>query len=164
MTLGGIGDEIDRAREALDKYLRGLDGFSNGQVAAAKGQPEDQLKRPVGDLVEALALIIGHAATTAVSESRNAPAAEGAIPDIAVMSIPSLLLGHIELKAPEKGIRERELVGADKVQYKKFCNLPNLAYTNGRDFRLLRTGEEILYITLAVDPFAAGAPRVIEWS
>jgi len=99
-------------------------------------QPEDQLKAPVKELVESAGTLFGTIAE-AVTESRVKDVGR---PDLGV-AVRSLLTGHIELKAPEKSIRPRDLKGADKTQWEKFKALPNLIYTNGSEWALYRNGE-----------------------
>ena len=64
-------------------------------------------------------------------------------PDMGV-TVKSLLTGHIELKAPGKGADTRKLKGADKQQWNKFQDLPNIIYTDGNQWALYRTENELV--------------------
>ncbi len=98
--------------------------------------PEDQLKKPVSELLESagqlLKLNVG-TATEVRAESIGRP-------DIGV-AIRKLLTGHIELKAPGKGANPDRLKGRDKEQWEHFKDLPNLIYTDGNEWTLFRSGE-----------------------
>ncbi len=66
----------------------------------------------------------------------------GGRPDIGV-TVAALLSGYIELKAPGKGANPAKLKGADKAQWQKFQDLPNLIYTDGNEWALFRNGERV---------------------
>ncbi len=62
-------------------------------------------------------------------------------PDIAVYS-KSLICGYVELKKPGDGADAPKLKGPhNKEQWEKLKNLPNLIYTDGREWSLYRRGE-----------------------
>lgn len=62
-------------------------------------------------------------------------------PDIAVY-VGGLICGYIELKAPGLGADAPKLKGEhNKKQWEKLKGLPNLIYTDGREWTLYRTGE-----------------------
>ena len=54
-----------------------------------------------------------------------------------------MLVGHVELKAPSKSIDPATFTkkSHEYKQWQKLKNLPNLLYTNGREWRLYRYGE-----------------------
>ena len=54
-----------------------------------------------------------------------------------------MLVGHVELKAPSKSIDPATFTNKshEYKQWQKLKNLPNLLYTNGREWRLYRYGE-----------------------
>nr|MDQ2694711.1 N-6 DNA methylase [Pseudomonadota bacterium] len=115
--------------------------------------PEDQLKTPLEALLRAAAaaleLDIG-----VVSEVQERTL--GGRPDLGV-SVGGLLAGYIELKAPGKGADPARFKGADKAQWEKFRNLPNLLYTDGNDWSLYRDGERVgKRVRLAGDVTADG--------
>jgi len=100
--------------------------------------PEDQLKPPVAELLEAAGaqygLKIETRTETHLSEHKVRP-------DIAVY-VNGLICGYIELKAPGLGADAPRLKGDhNKQQWKKLQALPNLIYTDGREWALYRTGE-----------------------
>lgn len=101
--------------------------------------PEDQLKGPVGTLVEGTGGRLGLAVVTVTEVQEKEIFGR---PDIGV-TVSGLLTGHIELKAPGKGADPKKLKGTDKAQWEKFRDLPNLLYTDGNEWALYRTGERV---------------------
>jgi hypothetical protein len=72
-----------------------------------------------------------------------------------------LLVGYIELKAPGKGADPTRLKGADKTQWCRFKDLPNLIYTDGNDWALYRGGERIgKMVRLSGDVTSGGASAI----
>jgi len=104
-----------------------------------KFNPEDQLKGPVKDLVSFAGQML-KLNVNSVTEAQLEDIAGR--PDIGV-TVKSLLTGHIELKAPGKGADTRKFKGADKQQWNKFQDLPNIVYTDGNQWALYRNGERI---------------------
>jgi hypothetical protein len=101
--------------------------------------PEDQLKGPVmSTLKEAGSLY--ELDVSAVTEVHLEEMTRQ--PDIGIL-VKSLITGHIELKAPGKGADANKLKGADKQQWEKFKDLPNLMYTDGNEWALYRNGERV---------------------
>lgn len=100
-------------------------------------QAEDQLKAPVTALLRGA----GEAFGLAVVARTEAAASElGVRPDIGV-SVNDLLVGHVELKAPGKGARQRDFRDEhDKRQFKRLSDHPNLVYTDGNEWALYRDG------------------------
>lgn len=121
-------------RQALERFAETL---AKDILSRIPAQPEDQLKRPVRDLLESAGAL-----TKKEVASRTEAQVEGlgARPDIGV-EVGKLLTGHVELKAPGKGGRAEKLKGADRQQWKKFRALPNLIYTDGLEWTLYRRGE-----------------------
>lgn len=99
-------------------------------------QAEDQLKRSVPRLVER----VGRALGLNVSIFSESPVDEVGRPDLAI-AVDGLLVGYIELKAPGVGTTSRELRGRDRAQLNKFLALPNLVYTDARDWTFYRDGK-----------------------
>ncbi len=122
------------------KFLEELRGFAQRLYldfsSMIPANPEDQLKRPVCDLIEKF--YSGRVQTRTEAQIEGL----GARPDIGV-ALESLLCGHIELKAPGKGANTSRLTGADREQWKKFTALPNLVYTDGSEWALYRNGERV---------------------
>ncbi len=111
---------------------------------AAKGQPEDQLRAPLEELVVDLAELCGFArnAMTVVGESTVSDLRTR--PDYAVTA-ENALVGFIEVKAPGKGADPRRFRDHhDRNQWEKLQSLPNLLYTDGNEFGLCRNGELIV--------------------
>jgi hypothetical protein len=134
-------------RQALSDFATQLtQNFS----ALTTAQPEDQLKRPVQNLIEALKPGVVTRTEASVFEV-------GGRPDIAVES-DRLLAGHIELKAPGLGANPSRFRDPhSRGQWRKFAVLPNLVYTDGSEWRLFRTGEEIAAVRLHGDVTTDGA-------
>ncbi len=99
---------------------------------------EDQLKPEIAALISAwgaaLGLKIETRTETHLSEHKVRP-------DIAIY-VGGLICGYIELKAPSLGADAPTLKGDhNKKQWEKLKGLPNLIYTDGRDWALYRSGE-----------------------
>jgi hypothetical protein len=101
--------------------------------------PEDQLKGPVGTLVEGTGSRLGLAVVTVTEVHEKEIFGR---PDMGV-TVAGLLTGHIELKAPGKSADPKKFKAQDKVQWEKFRDLPNLLYTDGNEWALYRTGERV---------------------
>jgi len=101
--------------------------------------PEDQLKAPIETLLKSCGSLLNLDVSVVTEVQERLLSGR---PDVGV-AVKSLLSGHIELKAPSKGADPSKLKGADKQQWEKFKNLPNLIYTDGNDWTLYRTGEKV---------------------
>ena len=111
------------------------------------GQPEDQLKSPVGELLKAIGPLVN------VEVEWRTEVREDDVdgrPDIGVI-VSDLLTGHIELKAPGKGARPETFTGADRRQFQRFKALPNLVYTDGSEWSLYRSGVRVGRVRVASD-------------
>jgi hypothetical protein len=110
---------------------------------AATGEPEDQLRAPLEDLVKDIAELCG-IARTAVSPVGEASLSQlKTRPDYAI-AVRNALVGFIEVKAPGKGADPRRFRDPhDKQQWEKLQSLPNLLYTDGNEFSLWRNGDLI---------------------
>lgn len=100
--------------------------------------PEDQLKPEVAALFVATGakygLTVDTRTETHLSEHKVRP-------DIAIY-VGGLICGYIELKAPGLGADAPKLKGDhNKKQWAKLKGLPNLIYTDGREWSLYRSGE-----------------------
>ncbi|MFA4952559.1 type ISP restriction/modification enzyme [Brevundimonas sp.] len=122
----------------------------------ARGQAEEQLKRPVSTLIEAA----GQLQELDVQTTPEIVVSQGR-PDIGVLS-GGLLCGHIELKAPRETIDPLLMRGRNKQQWEKFQALPNLIYTNGREWRLFQLGQEMAILTLTGEPTEQGRAAVTQ--
>ncbi len=119
--------------------LREARNFTEAVKAAfdrtTRGQPEEQLKRPVCAFLEA----VGNDYGVPTDTTPEVVVADGR-PDIGILTH-QLLCGYVELKAPLQSIDPDRMRGRNKLQWEKFKALPNLLYTNGREWRLYRSGE-----------------------
>ena len=102
--------------------------------------PEDQLKPVVAELLKSAGagygLIVDTRTETHLSEHKVRP-------DIAVY-VGGLICGYVELKAPGLGADAPKLKGEhNKKQWEKLKGLPNLIYTDGREWALYRGGERL---------------------
>jgi hypothetical protein len=120
--------------------------------------PEDQLKPLVADLVveagRQFGISVDSRTETHLSEHKVRP-------DIAVY-VGNLICGYIELKAPGLGADAPKLKGEhNKKQWGKLKGLPNLIYTDGREWALYRGGErQGTTVRLAEDPTQQGKAAV----
>ena len=111
------------------------------------GQAEDQLKPLVGALLEAVGPVVNLGVEW---RSEVHPDDVDGRPDMGVIS-DKLLIGHIELKAPDVGARPEQFTGANRKQFQRFCALPNLIYTDGTTWSLYRSGERVDRVAIAAD-------------
>lgn len=116
---------------ALTAYANELYSTFHSFIPA---NPEDQLKRPVRELLESFF-------SGSITTKTETPVdGLGARPDIGV-SVNGLLSGYVELKAPGKGANTNRFSGADGTQWKKYKALPNILYTDGLEWALYRDGK-----------------------
>lgn len=118
----------------LKEFARQLtDKFS----ARSQGEPEDQLKSPVDQLLSAYGRIISR---NVVLKGESTLSDRLGRPDFAA-HIGDLPIGYIELKAPGKGANPIHYRGHDKEQWKRFQSVPNLIYTDGNEWALFQNGK-----------------------
>jgi len=99
---------------------------------------EDQLKPVVADLFKSAGAGYG---LTVESRTETHLSAHKVRPDIAIY-VGGLICGYIELKAPGLGADAPKLKGEhNKKQWERLKHLPNLIYTDGREWALYRDGE-----------------------
>lgn len=121
-----------------------------------KGEPEDQLRAPF----EQLLVEAGKAASVEVlAIGETLLDNRGGRPDFGI-SADKLLCGYAELKAPGKGANTAGYSGHDKAQWERFRNLPNIVYSDGREFALYRQGKQERQFRLPHDPCSLGAASV----
>jgi len=145
--------------------LSDLKSFAQGLkekfTIADAASPEDQLKFPVAHLFEAAGdrydLTVKTKTETYLYERKVRP-------DIAVY-VGGLICGYVELKAPGSGADAPKLKGDhNKKQWRKLRSLPNLIYTDGREWALYRSGArpaEQPLVRLYDDPTMRGAGAAI---
>ncbi|TWB50056.1 N-6 DNA methylase [Rhizobium sp. ERR 922] len=140
--------------------LETLEAFAEALTAKfalpGSASPEDQLKPLVADLFKVTGskyhLTVETRTETHLSDHKVRP-------DIAIY-VGGLICGYVELKAPGLGANAPKLTGEhNKKQWEKLKGLPNLIYTDGREWALYRTGErpvEQPIVKLDGDPTKVG--------
>ena len=135
---------------SLAKFADALKASFASSVAA---QPEDQLKTPVKNLLETS--LLGDKKVIARSEAQVEGL--GGRPDFG-LDVDGLLAGFIELKAPGVGAKPGRFNDKrNKAQWQKFKTLPNLVYTDGSEWTLLRAGKEEMHVRFSGDVTVEGA-------
>ncbi|MDR2365396.1 MAG: N-6 DNA methylase [Zoogloeaceae bacterium] len=124
--------------------------------AAVTGEPEEQLRAPFEQLLREAGREMG-LDVLPIGETLL----ENGVgrPDYSVAR-DKLLCGYVELKAPGKGADAACFSGHDKRQWQRFRNLPNILYSDGREFRLYRMGASARDLRLPQDPRAIGQAAV----
>lgn len=108
---------------------------------AATGEPEDQLRSPLEQLLGDLAELCRFRRDSVVAVGESSLSDLKTRPDYAI-SVQNALAGFIEVKAPGKGADPRRFRDRhDKEQWARLQSLPNLLYTDGNEFGLWRSGE-----------------------
>lgn len=132
----------------VQEYLTAI----NDAQATVSGSPEARLTRPVQNLIANLAPAIRGRALASFPEDLPEEnfSVEGVRLDLAVQDQATHeTIGHIELKAQNKGAIPTDSDGKadwsshDKRQWEKLKDHPNLVYTNGLQFTLVRSGVEV---------------------
>ena len=125
--------------------------------SVAAGSAEDRLRAPFEQLVAAAARELGLEAVCAGEAALPGGAGR---PDFAV-HCQGLLAGHAELKAPGTGADATRFRGRNRDQFRRFAALPNLLYSDGREWALYRDGKRVAgLVRLAGDLATAGAEAV----
>jgi hypothetical protein len=124
--------------------------------SSATGEPEDQLRAPLENLIADINALIGKAGegVKTIGEVR--------LPDL--MTRPDYavtragLIGFIEVKAPGKGSDPLAFPAksADRVQWEKLKSLPNIMYTDGNGFTLWQDGKRAATALMHGDVRTAG--------
>lgn len=122
---------------ALQSFAATLTEKFQSQTA---GEPEDQLKMPCEVLFKALGPSLG---LPVLAKGEHSIQGIGR-PDLAI-ECQGVLAGFVELKAPDKPanpelFKKKE---HDGQQWERFKKLPNLVYTNGKDWYLFRDGVQV---------------------
>jgi len=128
VTLEEIGSTFGKATKAK---------LSN---PSAVGEPEDQLRNPLEQLIKALAELSGLPKNAVELVGESSLSNLKTRPDFAV-TVHNALCGFIEVKRPGKGADPRDYSGHDKQQWERLQPLPNLIYTDGNEWSLWRYGE-----------------------
>lgn len=139
-------------RAALAEFAEAL---TKSFASLTPAQAEDQLKGPLQNLLTR----VGAAQGRNIVPRTEAHVREvGGRPDLAI-DIDGLLSGHIELKAPGVGADPRRFKknSHNQRQWNKFKVLPNLIYTDGNDWTLLRAGKRIAGVKFSGDVSTDGS-------
>lgn len=122
------------------------------------GQPEDQLRAPLEQLLVDLCQATGR------QPSRMTLIGETSLSDLAVrpdyaIEYDNALVGFLEVKAPGKGADPRTFRAPhDRTQWKKLQALPNLLYFDGQELSLWQNGElQGGIVRFTGDVFSAGS-------
>lgn len=111
------------------------------RLATKAGEPEDQMRGPLENLMGALAAAAG-VSFHVVGESSLSDL--GVRPDYAAL-VDGAITGYIEVKAPGKGADPTRwrATSHDGKQWAKLKALPNVLYTDGDSWGLYKTGERV---------------------
>lgn len=140
--------------------MRDVVAYANAIAAnfrqQVEAQPEDQLKAPVGELLQAMGRIMGRSVNYRTEVRLDD--LEGR-PDIGVTA-DGQLIGLVELKAPDVGARPETFRGRNAQQWERFKRFPNLVYTDGAEWSLYQNGELAGRVRISED-VTRGARSVI---
>jgi hypothetical protein len=144
-------------RAAVEAYIHDVEQRLHARTTEG---PEAILGAALRDLVRTLAGIRGTPAIDLLDQA-NTPGI--GIPDFAAKDGP-LLLGHIETKQLGVGVYTDRYTGHNRTQWENFRRLPNILYSDGREFALYRSGEPAelapgrrALTSVPVDPTRPGA-------
>ncbi|MEU9778365.1 type ISP restriction/modification enzyme [Streptomyces sp. NPDC047968] len=123
-----------------DWLVKAVSGFGAAckEKLAGPGDSEAAIRRPIEDLLQAagkqydLKNVLWHDETQLKDM--------GVRPDYAVQ-VNGAIIGYIEVKKPGLSIDPKSFTGANKRQWERLRDLPNLLYTNGTSWRLYQGGE-----------------------
>lgn len=107
---------------------------------AGPGDREAAIRTPIERLVTDVAAELG---LTAVPYDEVRDTDRAVRPDYAI-AVDGVITGYIEVKKPGAGIDPDSFTGHNKQQWERQCDLPNLIYTNGTEWRLWRDGEPVV--------------------
>lgn len=101
------------------------------------GEPEDQLRGPFENFMDATARALGW--NIVCTGETPLPDRLGR-PDFAI-HLNKLLAGYVEIKAPGVGANTNRFSGHNRDQWKRFSAIPNIFYTDGNEWALYRNGK-----------------------
>lgn len=111
------------------------------RLAAPIGEPEDQMRGPLENLLASVAGAVG---------VKFAMMGEASLSDLKVRpdyacQVNGAISGYVEVKAPGKGADPTRFKANthDGKQWAKLAALPNVIYTDGESWGLYRTGERV---------------------
>lgn len=130
------------------------------RFAGGVGEPEDQMRGPLENLLDQAATALGlpfyMAGEASLADLRVRP-------DYAVF-VHNAITGYIEVKAPGKGADPTRWAkrSHDGKQWAKLSALPNVLYTDGESWGLYRTGERVGdVVRLSGDVMTAGSALTV---
>jgi hypothetical protein len=148
--------QADRIKKAVGDF----GASAKAKLSGGEGQPEDQLRNPIEQLFQAIAIECDLPAGSVVLKGETSLSEMRTRPDFAV-EVRGALNGFIEVKAPGKGADPRRWkAGHDKEQWDKLKALPNLLYTDGNNFSLWRDGALVGAIVTLEGGIADAGPRL----
>lgn len=120
--------------------------------------PEDQLKNPIANFINDLTKgLAGKVRVVTEHRQLSGDVVEGVRLDMAVKRGPGTVIGHVELKSPGKSANPYRKSGwtkHDRKQWGRLEHHPNLVYSNGWEWTLLRhgAGRPLLHVVLTPGP------------
>lgn len=143
--------------------LRALQDFADAVTAkmtqTTAGEPEEQIRAPFEAFMKAAAEMFGWN-VICVGET-TLPDRLGR-PDFAVQRN-DLLAGYVELKAPGVGVSPSRFKGHNLEQFRRFCSIPNILYTDGNEWALYRNGELVNKVVRLKGDVASEGRRAIQF-
>lgn len=126
----------------------------------ARGNPEDQLKAPLTRFLTNAALALADKIHVTTEHRQTVgDVVEGVRLDMAIKRGKGQLIGHVELKSPQKSANPYRKTGwtkHDRNQWSKLEHHPNLVYSNGWEWTLLRHGVDQPLTHLVLQPDVNG--------
>lgn len=151
-----------KSKQTQDVALEALKSFAatvqSKFSAVVDGREEDQLRRPVDELLEKFG---GYQSLKIVAKDESTLDDRQGRPDFAV-TVNQLLCGYVELKSPSTTLDPHRFKGHNKKQWGRFSLLPNLIYTNGNEWVLFRNGQNIRRVRFDDDLTIIGARAVTD--
>ncbi|MFD9223099.1 type ISP restriction/modification enzyme [Streptomyces sp. NPDC060064] len=129
------GDVYDWLLAAVSQF-----GKSCKIKLSGGGSPEASIRSPLETLLQAVGEHHNLPEVTWHDEYRVADL--GVRPDYAVRASADIV-GYIELKKPGLSVDPETFGRANREQWEKLRNLPNLLYSNGTEWRLFRDGRQL---------------------
>lgn len=147
--------------QALNGLIRNLYAVDNELALDRRTSPEDQLKTPISNFLTEVASSLPGQFTIATEHRQvEGDVVDGVRLDMAIKRGRGQLIGHVELKAPSKSANPYRKSGwtkHDKDQWKRLGHHPNLVYTNGWEWALLRHGLDRPLVHIMLNPSSDGS-------
>lgn len=160
MSLTGSPAPAPAFVNVVAQLVADLAAIDQQQSLDARGNPEDQLKAPLTQfLSDSAATLVDKIHVTTEHRQTAGDVVEGVRLDMAIKRGRGQLIGHIELKAPHKSANPYRKTGwtkHDRTQWTKLEHHPNLVYSNGWEWTLLRHGAGQPLAHVVLQPRADG--------